>query len=109
MPSETRRPIPGEEPTETAYVATHVKRDGKWKMQSVREAGPAEAPPSHYEQLKELEWLIGDWVDDQGGAQVTTRGEWTANRNFISRSFTVAIEDRIDMSGTQVIGWDPAA
>jgi hypothetical protein len=28
--------------------------------------------------------------------------------NFLTRSFAVSVEDRIDMEGTQVIGWDPA-
>ena len=50
------------------FGAAVVKRDGKWKMASVREAGPGDEPSSHYDQLKALEWLIGDWVDaDDGG------------------------------------------
>jgi len=101
---------PGETASESSYLAIHVRENGKWQLSSVRELAPKPLPPpSHYEQLRELEFLIGDWVDDQGGNSVTLRGEWTANRNFISRSFNVMIEDRIDMSGTQVIGWDPAA
>jgi len=101
---------PGEPASESSYLAIHLRENGKWKLTSVRELAPRPMPPpSHYEQLRELEWMIGEWVDDQGGASVTMRGEWTANRNFISRSFTVMIEDRIDLSGTQVIGWDPAA
>ncbi len=101
---------PGETASESSYLAIHVRENGKWQLSSVRELAPRPLPPpSHYEQLRELEWMIGEWVDDQGGDSVTLRGEWTANRNFISRSFTVMIEDRIDMSGTQVIGWDPAA
>ncbi len=101
---------PGEAASESSYLAIHVRENGKWQLSSVRELAPRPLPPpSHYEQLRELEWMIGEWVDDQGGDSVSLRGEWTANRNFISRSFTVMIEDRIDMSGTQVIGWDPAA
>ncbi len=101
---------PGEATSESSYLAIHVRENGKWQLSSVRELAPRPLPPpSHYEQLRELEWMIGEWVDDQGGDSVTLRGEWTANRNFISRSFSVMIEDRIDMSGTQVIGWDPAA
>ncbi len=101
---------PGEAASESSYLAIHVRENGKWRLSSVRELAPRPLPPpSHYEQLRDLEWLIGDWVDDQGGDSITTRGEWTANRNFISRSFTVMIEDRVDLSGTQVIGWDPAA
>ena len=34
--------------------------------------------------------------------------EWTKNRNFLRRSFAVVIGDQIDMSGMQIIGWDPA-
>jgi uncharacterized protein (TIGR02246 family) len=101
---------PDEGASESPYFAIHVLEEGKWKLSSVRELAPMPLPaPSHYEQLKDLEWMIGEWVDDQGGSAVTMQGEWTANRNFISRSFTVMIEDQIDMSGTQVIGWDPAA
>jgi uncharacterized protein (TIGR02246 family) len=100
----------GEVASESSYLAIHVRENGKWQLSSVRELAPRPLPPpSHYEQLRELEWMIGQWIDDQGGTSVTMRGEWTANRNFISRSFTVMIEGRIDMSGTQVIGWDPAA
>jgi len=105
----TRVLRPDEEPTETAYVARHVKQEGKWKMASVREAGPAEGPPSHYEQLKVLEWLIGDWVDSDDNATIRTSCKWTKNRNFITRSFAVAVKDRIELEGTQVIGWDPGA
>ena len=101
---------PDEAMSESSYFAIHVRENGKWQLSSVRELAPKPLPPpSHYEQLQELEWMIGEWIDDQGGSSVTMRCEWTANRNFISRSFTVMIEDRIDMSGTQVIGWDPAA
>ena len=101
---------PGKAASESSYLAIHVRENGKWQLSSVRELAPKPSPPpSHYEQLRELEWMIGDWIDDQGGESVALRGEWTANRNFISRSFNVMIEDRIDMSGTQVIGWDAAA
>ncbi len=101
---------PGEAASESSYLAVHVRENGKWHLNSVRELAPRPMPPpSHYEQLSELEWMIGDWVDDQGGDSVMWHAEWTANRNFISRSFHVMIEDRIDMSGTQVIGWDAAA
>jgi hypothetical protein len=88
-----------------------VKRDGQWLLDSVRETVLPEAPnaPSHYEHLKELEWMIGEWIDQDDNATVHTVCEWTANRNFLTRSFTVSVKDRVEMAGTQVIGWDPAA
>ena len=96
---------PGEPPTETRYVAIHTKEDGVWKMKSLREANP---PPSHHEQLKELEWLIGRWGDQEEETSIATDCQWTRNKNFITRSFSVSIADQIELQGTQVIGWDPA-
>ena len=40
---------------------------------------------------------------------MVTECNWTRNNNFLVRSFTVQIRDRIDMAGMQIIGWDPAA
>ncbi len=95
-------------PEETTYSAVHVKRDGKWLLDRVSEEEVPAAPPSHYEELKELEWLVGSWVDADDQATIRTEIEWTKNRNFLRRSFAVVIRDQIDMSGMQIIGWDPA-
>ena len=73
-------------------------------MKSLREAVAA---PSHYEQLKELEWLVGEWVDQDENSSINTVCQWTKNKNFLSRSFAVSIADSIQLEGTQVIGWDP--
>ena len=96
------------DPERTAYSAVHVKRDGQWYLDRVTEEEVPDEPPSHYEQLKELEWLVGSWVDADDQATIRTDVEWTKNRNFLRRSFAVVIGDQIDMSGMQVIGWDPA-
>jgi len=96
------------QPQESSYTAIHVKRDGKWLLDRVTEED-LPMVQSHYEQLKELEWIIGTWVDGDGHARIETTCEWTRNKNFITRSFTVSIQDRIDMAGMQIIGWDPAA
>ena len=65
---------------------------------------------SHHEQLKELEWTIGSWVDEdkEDNARIATECQWTKNQNFITRAFSVSIGDRIRTSGMQIIGWDPA-
>lgn len=102
------------EPEETEYTAVHVKRDGQWLLDRVSETvkeEPPEPPPSHYEQLKELQWMIGSWVDsdDNPNISVQTDCEWTRNQNFITRSFAVVLGDEVDMAGMQIIGWDPAA
>lgn len=97
------------EPEKFEYSAVHVKRDGQWLLDRVSETQVPAPPPSHYEQLKELEWMVGSWIDDNEGVLIQTDCQWTRNKNFLTRSFAVVAGDRVDMSGMQIIGWDPAA
>ena len=76
-------------------------------LESVRETD-LPAAPSNYDYLKPLEWMVGEWVDEDEEGRVETRVEWTKNKNFLMRSFNVQIEGRIELEGTQVIGWDAA-
>jgi uncharacterized protein (TIGR02246 family) len=99
---------PEAEPDEVDYSAVYVRRDGKWLLDRVTD-DPGQIVQSHYEQLKDLEWMIGSWVDDDENARIVTECNWTKNKNFITRSFTVSIDDRIELSGMQFIGWDAAA
>lgn len=92
----------------TLYSAVHLKRDGKWFLDRVSEAGEPAPRPSNYERLQELDWMVGSWIDDAvEGTTIQTDVEWTKNRNFMTRSFAVVIGDQVDMSGMQIIGWDP--
>jgi uncharacterized protein (TIGR02246 family) len=95
------------EPKNTDYTAIHVKRDGKWLLDRVSEE---ESPVIHsnYDRLKDLEWMIGDWVDQDERSSVEMKCKWTKNQTFITRQFAISIADRLDMSGIQLIGWDPS-
>lgn len=99
---------PEAEPAKSSYRAVYAKRQGNWLIDRVTEEEEPPAPPSHYEQLKELQWLVGQWIDREGGDVVKTECQWTRNRNFLRRSFTVSVEDRVDVTGMQFVGWDPA-
>ena len=66
------------------------------------------AAPAPYEQLKVLEWMIGEWVDEGEDMTITTVCRWTRNRCFMTRSFKVSTADGRELEGTQIIGWDPA-
>jgi hypothetical protein len=59
-------------------------------------------------EMEELGWIIGDWVDEGDGSAIYLSCSWGMGKSFIKREFTVAIEDRIEMEGIEVIGWDPA-
>jgi uncharacterized protein (TIGR02246 family) len=102
---------PDEETKDSDFTAVRVKRDGKWLIDRVSEVENEPTPDSNYEHLKPLEWMIGSWHDDdpEPSVEVQTDCEWTKNKNFITRSFAVAIGDQVNKSGMQIIGWDPVA
>lgn len=107
--SGSAKVIQGEQVVEESeYTAIYVKRDNAWLLDRVTEEDVIKVP-SHYEQLKELEWMIGHWIDQDEAATVVTDCNWSRNENFLIRTFAVQIGSNIDMSGMQVIGWDPAA
>jgi uncharacterized protein (TIGR02246 family) len=97
------------DPERTHYTAVHVKRDGQWLIDRVSEVEIQPPPPTNYEHLKELEWMVGSWIDEDETATIQTDCAWTKNRNFMTRSFAVLAGDQVDLSGMQIIGWDPAA
>jgi uncharacterized protein (TIGR02246 family) len=102
---------PGEEPEDSEFTSVRVKRDGQWLLDRVSEVELDKTPPSNYEHLKPLEWMIGSWHDDdpRPSVEIQTDCQWTKNKNFLTRSFAVAIGDRINKSGMQIVGWDPVA
>jgi uncharacterized protein (TIGR02246 family) len=100
---------PNEPPMETNYKAVNVKKDGQWFLDRLSEQESPASPPSNYEHLKELEWMIGTWIDEDERATIQTDCAWTKNRNFMTRSFAIVIGDEVDMAGMQIIGWDPVA
>lgn len=95
-------------PARARYTIVHARKDGKWYLESVREA--PFTPPSNYEHLKGLEWLIGDWADDvQKGEVARISFAWTDNQNFIVSHFAVTARNVPVGGGTSWIGWDPNA
>ena len=59
--------------------------------------------------LDELEWMVGQWVDEGENSNITTSCSWTKNRKFLTRSFRITIDGQLSLTGMQVIGWDPIA
>jgi hypothetical protein len=91
---------------ENRYTAVHVKKDGKWFVHSVRDA--VLFKESNYEYLRGLEWMVGEWLDEEeGGVVIQTSCDWSPNRNFLIRSFTTLVNGEETLGGTQWIGWDP--
>jgi uncharacterized protein (TIGR02246 family) len=102
---KTKLLAPNAEPEEIDYTAVEVKRDGKWLLDRVTDN---QSVPTHYEQLKALDWMVGHWTSDADDAEVELDCNWTKNQNFLTRAFKISIDGNTRSSGMQIIGWDPA-
>jgi uncharacterized protein (TIGR02246 family) len=87
------------------YTVLFVKRDGHWLISSVREDPDPLISP--HERLRDLEWMVGDWVDQSPDSEVRVNCRWSEDGNFLVRSFTVKQQGKPVMTVTQRIGWDP--
>ena len=77
---------------------------GRWLHARIRDEQPDEVSP--HEQLEQLEWMLGEWVNESDDGIVKTHCKWSDDGNFLLREFDVKVEGRIALSGTQRIGWD---
>jgi uncharacterized protein (TIGR02246 family) len=91
-----------------AYVAIHVKVDGKWLLASVRdyEIVPDHELTPHDRLNQELSWLVGDWIDESPDSTIRSACKWHDNGNFLIQEFEVNVQGAITMSGTMRIGWN---
>jgi uncharacterized protein (TIGR02246 family) len=103
----TKATNPDEAPEYDRYTVLHVKRDGKWQMAFARdEEGPK---ASANERLKPLAWLVGEWVDHDGVADVSTVCKWSEDGMFLLQEFKLKLKGHEAMTVSQRIGWDPLA
>jgi uncharacterized protein (TIGR02246 family) len=94
------------EPSTIDFAGLLVRQtDGRWLFASIRSEGERSLGTPHA-RLKELEWLIGDWVDESDESTMRTSTRWSTDGNFILTSFAIQVAGRKVMSGTQRIGWD---
>jgi uncharacterized protein (TIGR02246 family) len=97
---------PGEPTATSTYIAVHVKRDGAWMLNTVRETEATDSQNTP-EALAELAWMVGDWIDATPEATTATSVTWTKNSAFLTSTFRVSVSGMDDLEGIQHIGWDP--
>ncbi|MFO1092407.1 MAG: SgcJ/EcaC family oxidoreductase [Planctomycetaceae bacterium] len=89
------------------YLAVHLKKDGAWRIISSRSV--AREVISNYDRLRELEFLIGEWIDEGNDSVVEYTARWDDNKSYLLSEFQVIEDGEITMKGSQRIGWDPQA
>jgi len=96
----------GELPAIRHYTVLFVKTGNRWMYSSVREEHGTSL--THHERLRELEWLVGDWLDESPDSVVQATCRWTEDQNFLLRDFTVHVQGKSVMTVMERIGWDPS-
>ena len=71
----------------------YARQGGRWLHARIRDEQPDEVSP--HEQLLQLEWMLGEWVNESDDGIVKTNCKWSDNGNFLLREFDVKVEGRI--------------
>jgi uncharacterized protein (TIGR02246 family) len=89
------------------HTVLFVKRDGRWLISSVREEPDPLVRP--HDRLRELAWIIGEWVDEGSESHVKISCQWSEDQNFLLRKLIIKVQGKPVMTVHQRIGWDPLA
>jgi uncharacterized protein (TIGR02246 family) len=95
------------QPIPIRFSALAVKKEGQWRIAELRDyPGPLEdIHPS--ERLSELDWLIGDWIDESNGSKISSNIRWGDGKAFLVRAYHASFAGQPAVSGLMIIGWDP--
>jgi len=91
----------------TRFSTLLVRRDAKWRIAEIREYASPAQDVTPYERLKELEWMVGDWVDESDNNRVQSSVRWADKQSYLIRTYSIEIQGVKSSSGTMFIGWDP--
>ncbi len=89
------------------HTALLVRRDGRWLISSIREEPDPLISP--HDRLKELEWMLGEWVEEGPDSHIRVTCRWSEDGNFLIRTFTVNVQGKPVLTVHQRVGWDPLA
>jgi len=89
------------------FTAIWVKRDGRWRLDSLREAATPAA--SGDAALAGLDWFVGNWVSRNDGVTTHASFAWSDNRRFLLGRFSLQTPDGVAVTASQRIGWDPSS
>jgi uncharacterized protein (TIGR02246 family) len=93
------------------YAVVWNKVGDKWLIDSVRDlpSQVTDLPSIASAQLRDLEWLVGEWQDQDAKADVSLKVQWTANKAFLLMDYNVKREGMDPLEVTVRVGWDGAS
>jgi uncharacterized protein (TIGR02246 family) len=89
------------------FVTLLVKKANVWKIVEIRDLPAPAEDVAPAERLKELEWMIGEWVDQSGEQKINSSIRWGDDNAFIVRSTTAQVGNEKPSSSLMILAWDP--
>ncbi|MEX0675637.1 MAG: nuclear transport factor 2 family protein [Pirellulales bacterium] len=86
------------------FTAIWLKRDGRWRLASLREA---RVPATTAADLAGLDWMEGEWTGQAGKARFDVSAHWNEKHTFLERDLKVTRDGKVILNGGQRIGVDP--
>jgi uncharacterized protein (TIGR02246 family) len=90
------------------FTSVWVKADGKWRIRSARDLTvdtPGETVAGR--RLRELDWLIGEWVNEGTDTTVHLKVSWGLNKAFLLWEYEVKHKKGEGSKVVQWMGYDP--
>jgi uncharacterized protein (TIGR02246 family) len=104
---ESRLVAPKEATIANQFVVLLARQGGAWKIVEIREYPAPADSVTPYERLKELEWMVGEWVDESEDVQVRSTVRWGQGKAYLVRDYSVHLKGEPATSGLMIIAWDP--
>jgi uncharacterized protein (TIGR02246 family) len=92
-----------------AFASVWTKTGEKWQILSVRDLTDSDDDDSNASasQLRSLDWLVGDWVNQVKDTTITISCRKTEKKSFLLIDQVVQFKGDEVLSLKQIIGWDP--
>jgi uncharacterized protein (TIGR02246 family) len=91
------------------FVALLSRQSDAWKIAEIREYPAPAGSVTPSERLKELEWMVGEWIDESENAQVSSTVRWGQGKGYLVRDYSIQVKGEPQTSGLMIIAWDPQA
>jgi uncharacterized protein (TIGR02246 family) len=99
---------PQGEPDDNRFTAVLVKTDGHWRIRSAHDLTPeSDGDTVAGRHLRELDWLVGEWVSKSKNSSVHLKVSWALNKAFLMMEYEVKHKEGAGSKVAQWIGWDP--
>ena len=98
---------PNDTPVTTRFSSLIARKDKVWNLAEIRDlpAPQEEIPPA--DRLAEFDWMVGDWVDQNGDMKIHSTIKWGDNKAFLMRTTTVHVGEQKESSSVMILMWDP--